>query len=249
MGIARHVRRLIPDRWEPPARYAYERFRGLLERELPVAAGVVRPGDRVIDVGANVGIYSHVFAKRGARVEAFEPQAACAAMLRAYAAGRHVSVHQVALGATYGHATLHIPHENGRRLAASASLYPGEAGSREEVDVTTLDQFEFDGVSLIKIDVEGAELDVVAGGLETLRRNRPQLLVEIEQRHHPEPIERVFARFESLGYDAYFLDAAGVMRPVAEFDLKRDQALGPGHVYVNNFLFEHREGDRRWPRG
>jgi hypothetical protein len=73
--------------------------------------------------------------------------------------------------------------------------------------------------------------------------------VEIEQRHHPEPIERVFARFESLGYDAYFLDAAGVMRPVAEFDLKRDQALGAGRVYVNNFLFEHREGDRRWPRG
>ena len=54
-----------------------------------------------MDVGANAGLYTYAFAKAGAIVEAFEPQAEWAEVVRAFAAGRpSVRVHQVALGSS-----------------------------------------------------------------------------------------------------------------------------------------------------
>src|SRR5215207_9805434 len=138
--IARNVRRLLPDRWQPPVRYMYEWTRGLLERELPLAVAAVSPGDRVIDVGANVGIYTHALARAGASVEAFEPQVACASVLRAYAsaAGR-VRVHQAALGRQAGEAELRIPSIGGRELRGNATLGATAVDHRVEIaNVLTL---------------------------------------------------------------------------------------------------------------
>src|SRR6266568_3035020 len=50
------------------------------------------------------------------------------------------------------------------------------------VEVRTLDSFEFSDVAMIKIDVEGHEEAVVAGAEETIRRCRPSLLIESEER-------------------------------------------------------------------
>src|SRR4051812_10734184 len=101
--IARAVRRALPLRWQPSARFYYERARGLIEREVALASAVIKRDDRVIDVGANFGVYTYAFARANTRVEAFEPQSQCAAILREFAAARpHVMVHQVALGATNG---------------------------------------------------------------------------------------------------------------------------------------------------
>src|SRR5689334_20988188 len=112
MSVARLIRKRLPAAWQPPVRFLYERARGLLEREMSLVASVVRRGDRVADVGANNGLYTHVLAKRGAFVEAFEPQPECVAVLRAYASRRplrNVRVHPVALSATTGVAALHLP--------------------------------------------------------------------------------------------------------------------------------------------
>jgi FkbM family methyltransferase len=256
MGVfARTIRRVLPERWQPPARYLYERTRGLLERELPLAIGTVMPGDCVIDVGANVGIYTYAFARAGACVEAFEPQSACASVLRAFAATtRSVRVHKVALGAKAGRATLHVPISDEVSRAGNASLRSvGLPAQAETVEVATLDSFNFPA-AFIKIDVEGAEMDVIAGAGETIRTHRPLMLIEIEQRHHEDPMSRVFDQLAALGYDGFFLGAESRMRPISEFDLDRDQrrplripGAGP---YINNFLFQHRdpEGASRWTR-
>jgi hypothetical protein len=126
------------------------------------------------------------------------------------------------------------------------------SGHTEVVRVATLDSFDLHGVGLIKIDVEGAELGVLEGAVETLRRFRPLLLVEIEQRHHRAPIGGVFERLRALDYDGHFLDGRGVVRPIEEFDVERHQvatldnpARGP---YINNFLFQSLSGgdSGRW---
>ena len=101
MSVARLIRKKLPAAWQPPIRFLYERTRGLLERELSVVASMVHAGDHVADVGANHGLYTHMFAKRGAVVEAFEPQPECVAVLQAYASRRrprNVRVHPVEIG-------------------------------------------------------------------------------------------------------------------------------------------------------
>ena len=253
MGVfARQIRRMLPLRWQPPARYAYERAMGMLEREMPLAVAALKPGDTVVDVGANVGIYTYAFSRTGARVVAFEPQAEWARVLGAFAsAHRRVSIHQVALGASSGTATLVTPIQGDQLRPGYASLSNDTApGHKESVNVATLDSFELENVSLMKIDVEGGELDVIAGAVETIRRWRPLLLVEIEQRHHTEDIALVFARFAALGYSALFLAADGTLQPLSRFDLDRhqrlplaDPAAGP---YINNFLFQPASGERKW---
>jgi FkbM family methyltransferase len=256
MSVARLIRKRLPAAWQPPVRFLYERARGLLERELSVAAAVVRRGDHVADVGANNGLYTHVLAKRGAVVDAFEPQPECVAVLRAYAARRRfgsVRVHPMALSGTSGTGTLHVPR--GSESSPSASLRAtADTDAVLKVPLEPLDAFEFFDLAFVKIDVEGAELDVLRGGAETLRRCRPLLLVEIEQRHHREPIAEVFEQVALFGYDGAFLDGSGRLRPLSDFDVERCQleaALRPdrGQPYINNFFFSSSEGaaGRRWP--
>ena len=89
-----------------------------------------------------------------------------------------------------------------------------------------------------------------------MRRSRPLLLIEIEQRHHRESIAEVFEQIVSHGYEGAFLDAAGLLRPLTAFDVERHQlepVLRPnrGQPYVNNFFFSPSGGSgrraRRWP--
>jgi hypothetical protein len=94
------------------------------------------------------------------------------------------------------------------------------------------------------MDVEGRELPALEGGMKTIRRWRPTLLVEIEQRHHAEPIAEVFSRIDSIigpGYSACFLDRTGKLRPLSEFSVERDQlALKDNplsRAYIRNFFF------------
>jgi FkbM family methyltransferase len=254
--ITRGVRHALPARWQPAARYFYERARGLLERELFLAVAAVQRGDCVVDVGANVGIYTYAFARAGARVEAFEPQRACARVLMAFAASRPaVRVHQVALGAAKSEANLYIPVVDNRARSGEASLRNVGAAAQERVTVALLDTFDLPAVSLIKIDVEGAELGVIDGAVDTIQRDRPLLLVEIEQRHHRSPVSEVFARIAELGYQGYFLDASHRVRLISEFDFERYQnqsavlSKPSAGQYINNFLFEPRDravGKPRW---
>lgn len=247
MSIASTVRSLLPQRLQPSVRYQYERWRGLIERELPLFCDMVSPNDLVVDVGANVGIYMHALAKRGAVVEAFEPQPWCVDVLRAYAASNpRVHVHAVALGAEPSRAELRVPIVDGRSARGSASLVSTDRAGRADtfdVEIRTLDSFGLEGVRAMKIDVEGAEVGVIRGAAETIARDQPTLLVEIERRHHSGPIDAVFTEIEAMGYRGEFLLPGRGLRPLAEFKADEHQRLDDaegGRLYINNFLFTAR---------
>ena len=215
-----------------------------------------------IDVGANLGVYAYELARlvgRGGRVHAFEPDPGTIGRLTAMSHSLpQITVHAMAASDHAGEMTLHVPVLREKRIGALASLVPpaqSAAGEYENVAVrveridTVLSQMS--GVALVKIDVEGHEMPVLRGAEGTLRRHRPALMIEIEQRHIEVEIATTFAYIGSLGYDGYAIGPQGIF-PLSEFDVRRDQlafldgrfvATGLPRAYVNNFLFV-RSGSR-----
>jgi FkbM family methyltransferase len=223
-------------------------------QSLRVIDALVTRGEAAVDVGANWGLYAARLARlvgHGGQVDAFEPYPEHATTLEAMARRRpQLAVHLMALSDRDGTAELHVPVVQGRSVTALASFEPPGTGVAHEhltVQVRRLDDMLTGrrSPSFIKCDVEGAELSVLEGADDTLRRSRPTLLVEIEQRHQRQPIDRTFRHLAALGYDGFFFGPRGIS-PVSEFDVERDQLqhLGAGVVeygmpegYVADFLF------------
>ncbi|MES2975042.1 MAG: FkbM family methyltransferase [Pseudomonadota bacterium] len=239
---------LLPAGLSLPVRFMYNRLTGRLEPEIALLPQLVRKGSLALDVGANIGFYGYALHRAGVQVECFEPVPGCASVIQAYGAPG-INVHCMGLSDAQGEAQLFVPQRGGRLATAQAHLGSGgislESGSATlAVELRTMDSFGFDDVSFIKIDVEGHELRVLKGGRETILRNRPVLLVEIEQRHLQEgSIEDVFSYVRSLGYSGSFL-RDGREVPLSAFDVQRDQLgresqleSGDERGYINNFIF------------
>jgi FkbM family methyltransferase len=252
-ATANAVEPVLPLGLRTPAHYLSRRLTHRLEAEYDAIMSMATPGKTAVDVGANIGVFTYGFLARGSNVVAIEPQPACAAHIRAFDAlglprssrkGR-LSLHVEALGAETASAVLYVPLRNGRVDDESASLKASDGESlRIEVPVRRLDDYGLDNVDVIKMDVEGRELPALEGAASTIRRWRPSLLIEIEQRHHDEPIAEVFARINDIaggGYSTSFLDSSHRMRPLHDFDVERDQlALKDNplsRAYVRNFFF------------
>jgi Methyltransferase FkbM domain len=120
----------------------------------------------------------------------------------------------------------------------SAALESGRVIETVVAPMKTLDSFNLTNVGFVKIDVEGHEEAVLHGGLKTLRREMPNLMIEIEERHAPGSLDRVSALLKDIGYSGFYLDGKNLL-PIAQFDPHRDQIRQNGKVgkYINNFLF------------
>ena len=233
----------IPPRYQVPLRYWYRSAGRRLEKELPIIKRLIPKGHVSIDVGANNGVYTYALSKVSSRVEAFEPLPACARTLAAAFTTTNVRVHEVALSSRNGVRDLFVPRISGAVHTALASFaQPNGPFDTVAVPVRKLDEYAFDDVSFIKIDVEGHELEVLRGAAETIARSTPVLLIEIEQRHLPFPMEMVFAEVLQCGYSGFFVMGDRISR-LGAFSWKVHQEPFLQDVgatdYVNNFIFVH----------
>jgi FkbM family methyltransferase len=141
----------------------------------------VKPGDTVLDIGANIGLLSLRMAKRvgpSGTVHAFEPNPAVAGRLEATLASNRISnvrVHKLALGAESSILRLEVPADN----AGAASLKRTKANlfHAYDVNVVPLDDLSLSNVSFVKIDVEGFEEEVLKGFSRTLKKSPPKTIV------------------------------------------------------------------------
>ena len=229
---------LTPLRYQLPLRFQYERLIGRLEPEMDILHTLLSSKKLVVDVGANVGLFSYFLSKMGKDVEAFEPLPECANAIDAYRSSR-IRVHNIALSSKPGTLKLYTPLINGIPYPGNSSFTPVEGPHESrEVSVQTLDQYHYENVCLIKIDVEGHELDVLKGATQTLGRERPVLLVEIEQRHLQMPMAEVFAYVLEQSYNGFFF-FSGKLTPLSDFVPEIHQDVGDLHSpdYINNFIF------------
>lgn len=177
-------------RWAGLARsLAIYRLRPWRQRErIAFYRRFVRPGDLCFDIGAHLGNHTAAWLSLGARVVAVEPQPDFAAFLRRlYGRHRDVTLSRLALGARPGRAVLHTSAATPTVSTLSESWIErvrptdGFAGvawdGRLPVETTTLDALiERHGLpAFCKIDVEGAEVEVLAG----LSRPLPRLCFEV----------------------------------------------------------------------
>jgi FkbM family methyltransferase len=148
---------------------------------------LVQPTDCMVDVGANFGYVSLVAAKYARHVFAFEPSPNTFAYLQHNLElnpqlAHKVTSRMVGLSAQAGTLTLYRSPVD----AGTASLHPLEQTMtvQESVNVDTLDHLlAHETVGWLKIDVEGAELDVLRGGEQLIRRDRPNVLIELFEPH------------------------------------------------------------------
>lgn len=176
----------------------------------------VPPGSLVIDVGANVGFFALRFAKwvgTAGKVIAIEPEEQnCANLTRALArnqvAGR-VDVRKAVAAAAPGPMLLEINplHPADHKLSRD-----GTGLAVEAVTVDGLVQESGSVPSLIKIDVQGAEMLVLEGAASVLRMSHPALFIEL----HEEGLNRfgtsvaaILAHLGALGYRPYWLKRSG----------------------------------------
>jgi FkbM family methyltransferase len=148
-------------------------------------------GDIAIDVGAYLGVYSILAAAGGSKkVIAVEPNPATFTQLRFNLQRNHldskIEVHNLALGSENKKVTL--THRRHRPFASGANITLGDIPKDNDweyhlgINQITLDQLtkqETGIISIIKIDVESYELEVLLGAVETLRKHRPKLIIEI----------------------------------------------------------------------
>lgn len=182
-----------------------ERYGEFTEHEIEIFAQIVKPGDVVLDVGANIGTHTVALARlvgpTGA-VYAFEPQRLIFQTLCANLALNSLTnghAFNMAVGAAPGTATLPVIDPTGLNNFGGVSLKAANQG--EVVQVAALDDLELAACRLIKIDVEGMEREVLSGAAKTLERFRPILYVENNQADKSDALIRAI---DQLGYAMYW---------------------------------------------
>lgn len=211
-----------------------------IEDEVQGLGDVVGPGDVCVDIGAEYGLYSVALAGhvgvRG-RVHSIEPQPGAGRLLEAAVrlagAGRIVRSHRIALADAPRRDVMSVPRRTGLPVHGRAHLTANAVGPGPNatdfrsarwlpVEVTTLDALcatnGIERLRFVKADVEGAELHVLRGGMETIHRHRPLLQLEIQAPHmakYGAAPEDIVALLAGLGYRMHSW-RAGAWRPAPQ---------------------------------
>jgi FkbM family methyltransferase len=166
----------------------------------------VKPGQTVVDIGANVGYFSLLFARAVGQdgiVHAFEPNPRLARILRynlSLNGYRNVVVNQKAVSDRNGSARFYVPKQGHER----SSLEPRHSSQIIDVATTKLDDYfepKEDRVDWIKLDVEGHETKALKGMRAILRSNKGiRLIVEFIPERPGFDEEAYFNELDSFSY-------------------------------------------------
>lgn len=230
------------------------------EPEIELVDRVVREGDTVIDIGANYGLWAYYMSRavgRTGKVWSFEPIPFTARTFRligrALGFSDNVELVNKGCGEKAGRIEFTVPVQSGIAISAGLVHMAGRRDERPgqevhagfaktknvECDVITLDEFlpRLDRVSLLKCDIEGADLFAMRGARKLLAQHKPVVVIEITPwflEGFGLAVKDVYGFFEELGYRCYKYDDGGRLLPTPASEIVED-----------NWVFVHPENASR----
>ena len=223
------------------------------EPELDLIPLAIRPGETVLDLGANFGLYTYHLSRalRGSgHIYAFEPVPFTFATLQLVAKllrFRNVSLIQKGCSDKAGKILFEVPVQTSGALAAGQAYIGGRRDDREgkerqvrwsgttevSCEVVSLDEFLPDvaDLSLIKCDIEGAELMAFRGAREMITKHLPSVICEINPwflEGFGIRLEELTSFFFDLGFRLYHYrsqDGRAALFPVQVEDVVEDNYI------------------------
>lgn len=212
------------------------------EQEINLVKKFIKSGTDSIDVGVYRGVYSYEMSKYSEKVHSFEPNPIIFKYINKNLKKfiKNIHLYNFALSNQNKTINLKIPIRNSNSNKEIFEEYyeMGKATIHNEnnfenyenfeIQTKTIDELSFDNkISFIKIDVEGHELEVIEGAKNTIKRDKPVLLVEIEKQYTKKEVAESINFINSLGYKSYFFNKK---------DLKSTTELNNLDLF-NNFIF------------
>lgn len=206
---------------------------------------LITSGDTCLDIGANIGYYTTLFAnivgKKG-KVVAIEPDAENFTLLSRncspYLDGNIITIRQIALGATSGQASLYKSKDN----HGMHRLYPSICCSTDSTEVSVIkgDDLNIGTVDFIKIDIEGYEFSALSGLVNTIKTSHelkiltefsplsileagfsPMAFIEMLFDYGLVPLENVNNRWQSIELKS-FLDSIAATEQIELSSIKEN---------------------------
>ncbi len=204
------VQVVVPDSLDLITCYVLREQQDWFEDEIKFLRRLLRPGQQVIDIGANYGVYALSMARTvgpAGRVWAFEPASSTAGLLAQSIAANefnHVVLEQCALSSASGTLRLAL-NENSELNELVRDSVP--SGASEAVRVSTLDEcrerYGWRDIAFVKIDAEGEEFNILSGGKRFFAEQSP--LVQYEVKAGTSLHLELVDQFVALGYQSYRL--------------------------------------------
>ena len=190
------------------------------EKELSIISNFKDKNKDSVDIGVYRGIYSYKLSNEFKHVHSFEPNPLLYPFLKKNLTKiiKNISLYNFAVSDSNGEINLKIPSRNKSifktnyeeiyKLGAATIHSANEINVYNKIKVKKIKLDDILGdkiISFIKIDVEGHEREVINGSKNIIQKNKPILLVEIEERHSKKPVIDTIKYISDLGYQSFFV--------------------------------------------
>jgi FkbM family methyltransferase len=198
------------------------------EKELLILEKIVKKELESVDVGVYRGVYTYSLAKLSKHVHSFEPNPLIFPYLKKNLTNlvKNITLYEFALSNIESEANLNIPeryktiiknnyeekYKLGYATIHNKNTLENVKYISHKVKTAKLDNIlKNKKIGFIKIDVEGHEMNVLNGSKETIKKNKPNFLIEIEERHSKVKVEETINSINLLGYKSYYTDGVKLM--------------------------------------
>jgi len=193
------------------------------EEELSILNNIVNKDLESVDVGVYRGVYSYKLSKISKHVHAIEPNPLIFPYLEKNLTKiiNNITLYNCAASDKDSETKLRIPkrfetinsknYEEKYKLG-SATMHMYNDLNSEEHEVYKIETKKLDNllinkkIGFIKIDVEGHEKNVLNGSLDILKKNKPTLLIEIEEKHTKDKVKNTINYVKEFGYSSYYCE-------------------------------------------
>tara|TARA_Y100000992_G_C21240471_1_gene480452 strand:- start:635 stop:1390 length:756 start_codon:yes stop_codon:yes gene_type:complete len=212
------------------------------EYEIKLVKDFIKKGTDSLDIGVYRGVYSYEMSKYSKIVHSFEPNPIIFNDLKKNLKKiiPNMNLYNFALSNKNENLSLKVPIRNSNVSKENYEEYykMGKASIHDnnifdeyekfKINSKKIDDLKFDNlISFIKIDVEGHEEQVIDGAIQTIKKHKPIMLVEIVEKYTGKNVSKTINFINSLGYKSYYFDNKA---------LKKTQDLNNLNLF-NNYIF------------